>query len=372
MGKTVDMPNLALDAKLEETFPLGPTGPYQQAPPISVGTLEMTVIPPHYPASLAEALAMVQAEIPEVLKAETAKIEKEGKKGYTYNFADLSAVTRVILPRLGKVGLSFITKPTLIEGRLYLVYKLLHVSGETEEGVYPLPSSGGPQEIGGAITYARRYVLCSITGVAPGDDDDAAEAQAAHKRGQQAPQQSEMSKFERDTGLVMLYPPSAEQRTTAGPVVMLAAFQQALDFAICIGEHSAWDGTPVAGGDTWGSLLQARILDEVAHADTGEQVNAIWTKLKAAVLLTEEVALVIKERAAALKERNAKAYDTITGQVLNATLEDIADSTGPVGVSITEAFVQGRITDEQRKELITLVGERIAKLQREQNQKAAE
>jgi hypothetical protein len=36
----------------------------------------------------------------------------------------------------------------------------------------PPPTRGTPQQIGSALTYARRYILCAVTGVAPGGEDD--------------------------------------------------------------------------------------------------------------------------------------------------------------------------------------------------------
>lgn len=116
---------------------------------------------------LAEALAAFQAEIPSVVKGKT------GDAGsYKYQYADLSDVTEKVLPLLGKHGLSFSAKPTHNErGAFVLAYTLRHVGGESDSGEYPLPN-GNAQQIGSAITYARRYVLCAVTGVAPGGDDD--------------------------------------------------------------------------------------------------------------------------------------------------------------------------------------------------------
>lgn len=132
-------------------------------------------------ANLAAALAAFQAEVPTVAKGNTAA----AFGGYKY--ADLTDVTERVLPTLAKHGLSFLAAPTLIGGGLaeqslfVLDYSLMHESGESVTGKYPLPSGGKPQEIGSAITYARRYALCAVTGVAPGgDDDDAAAAQVAH------------------------------------------------------------------------------------------------------------------------------------------------------------------------------------------------
>lgn len=132
--------------------------------------------------NLTAALAAVQAELPRIAKGETAEVETRTGRKYTYSYADLADVSQVILPLLGKNDLAWITKPTFNEaGKFVLVYKLRHVSGEEEVGEYPLPT-GTPQEIGSAITYARRYCLCSVTGVAPDSDDDDAAA-ASHRRG---------------------------------------------------------------------------------------------------------------------------------------------------------------------------------------------
>ena len=127
--------------------------------------------------SLAQAMALVQTKLPRIERDKTADVKTE-KTHYKYTYADLAQVTAKLMPILGDHGLSFIARPTLHEGKLVLDYQLLHVSGESLSGQYPLPSSGGPQQIGSAITYARRYCLCSVTGIAPEEDDDGAAAQA--------------------------------------------------------------------------------------------------------------------------------------------------------------------------------------------------
>ena len=137
-----------------------------------------------YPATLAESLAVFQASPPKIGKGNTADVKNEqGKKLYSYDYANLADVNEEVLPRLGAVGLAFISRPTMLDGQFVLAYSLVHVSGEREDGVYPLPTNGKPQAIGGAITYARRYCLCAVTGVAAaGDDDDAGAAQAEHRQ----------------------------------------------------------------------------------------------------------------------------------------------------------------------------------------------
>jgi ERF superfamily len=144
------------------------------------------------PASLAEALAALQGQLPRVAKAHEAKVETRTGGNYKYAYADLTDVSAVLLPLLAKLGLSFTACPTLRDdsGEFVLTYHLWHVSGGDIMGWYPLPDPArvGPQDLGKAITYARRYALCAITGLAPGgDDDDAAGQQEAKARPRNVP-----------------------------------------------------------------------------------------------------------------------------------------------------------------------------------------
>lgn len=129
-------------------------------------------------AGIAEALVEFQKELPRIVKDSTAKIPTKGGGGYSYSYADLTAVTDKIIPRLANHGLAWSSQPTLHDGVFVLHYTLLHgESGESIEGDYPLPGGNlGPQDLGKAITYARRYALVAVTGVAPGGDDDDAQS----------------------------------------------------------------------------------------------------------------------------------------------------------------------------------------------------
>lgn len=126
---------------------------------------------------LAAALAAVQAELPPVAKTKEAKVKGQTKDGrsfdYTYKYADLADVSAAVMPLMGKHGLAFTCQPTLRDdGKFGLAYQLLHESGELIDGWYPLDASMSVQQIGGHITYARRYVLCALTGVAAEEDTD--------------------------------------------------------------------------------------------------------------------------------------------------------------------------------------------------------
>ena len=119
----------------------------------------------------AAALAAVQAELPAVTKNRTADVGT-----YKYAYADLADVSAAIMPILGKHGLAFTALPGhQPNGKFGLRYYLLHKSGARLEGFYEIPEQGGIQQVGGRITYARRYVLCAVTGVAADEDTDARE-----------------------------------------------------------------------------------------------------------------------------------------------------------------------------------------------------
>lgn len=144
--------------------------------------------------NLAAALAAFQAECPPVRKGSTATVNGKSKTGapvsYSYAYADLSAIHEVIDPIKGKHGLSFSARPTMsADGSFELRYALRHESGEMVTGIYPLPPVDrmGPQDLGKAITYARRYAECSVLGVAPGGDDDDAHDAQKHYEARQAP-----------------------------------------------------------------------------------------------------------------------------------------------------------------------------------------
>ena len=135
-------------------------------------------------SELAKALAEVQANLPAIVKGETAKVETKTGGSYSYTYADLADISEQLLPLLTKHGLSFAACPHLRDdGQFVLRYALLHTSGEERGGDYPLPLQGGPQAQGSAITYARRYVVCATTGVAPEDDDGRAAQQASQRQG---------------------------------------------------------------------------------------------------------------------------------------------------------------------------------------------
>jgi hypothetical protein len=124
--------------------------------------------------NLAAALAAFQAEMPTVHKGQTARIPgKDGRSGYSYQYADLADVAKVAHPLLAKHGLSFTTRPRHLEGVGFVLEGVLRHSEADQEDVGQLPITGrSAQDLGSSLTYLRRYLLGCMTGIVTDEDED--------------------------------------------------------------------------------------------------------------------------------------------------------------------------------------------------------
>lgn len=116
-------------------------------------------------AKLAEALAKAQGAMKHAVKDSDNPYFKS-------KYADLASVWDVCRRELSENGLAVVQMPSFHEGQMKLTYILMHSSGEYIGDELPMtPVKSDPQGIGSAITYARRYTLAGIAGVATEDDD---------------------------------------------------------------------------------------------------------------------------------------------------------------------------------------------------------
>jgi len=121
---------------------------------------------------LAAALAKAQGAM------QNAKYNKVVNfSGRSYKYADLASIIDAIRKPLSDNGIGWTQTIEIRDGGLILSTMLLHTSGQYIKSEYPLPSSGKPQEMGSATTYAKKYSLSAIVGIAADDDDDANVAQ---------------------------------------------------------------------------------------------------------------------------------------------------------------------------------------------------
>src|SRR6201984_3134704 len=130
--------------------------------------------------ALAAALAKAQAEIANPEKSLTATIvsplPREGSR--TFRYAPLSSGLDLVRKCLGQHEIATV-QTTAIDrdsGLISLTTTLVHVSGEwlsSDWPVCPLTETAVPHRLGAALTYARRYALFTLVGIAGEDDLDA-------------------------------------------------------------------------------------------------------------------------------------------------------------------------------------------------------
>ena len=127
---------------------------------------------------LGAALAAAQAEMT------GAKRDSENPF-FKSKYADLASVREACLPALNKHGLSVCQLPRLVSGGegawiVEVETLLLHSSGEWLRDTIAVPvTKADAQGVGSAITYARRYALGALAGVASEDDDGNAASKPA-------------------------------------------------------------------------------------------------------------------------------------------------------------------------------------------------
>src|SRR5690349_14949873 len=113
--------------------------------------------------NLAAALAKFQGNI-EAIKKDSVNPYFKSK------YADIAAIIEAIKKPLSENGLSYAQFPTGFGG---LTTILMHTSGEWIEDTMEMkPTDDKPQSAGSALTYARRYALGAILGLATEEDDD--------------------------------------------------------------------------------------------------------------------------------------------------------------------------------------------------------
>src|SRR6266508_1238037 len=131
-------------------------------------------------ADLASALAKAQTELinPEKLLTATIRTGRVGEAERTFRYAPLSSGLDIVRKTLGQHEIATV-QTTAIDpaaGIVNLTTLLAHASGEwiaSDWPVCPIAETANPQRMGAALTYARRYALFTLVGIAGEDDLDA-------------------------------------------------------------------------------------------------------------------------------------------------------------------------------------------------------
>src|SRR5271170_5399919 len=135
--------------------------------------------------AIAAALAKAQAELtnPEKALVATIRASNPRDQDQTFRYAALSSGLDIVRKALGGHEIATV-QTTAIDneaGLIRLTTTLAHSSGEwlsSEWPVCPIAETAAPRRMGAALTYARRYALFTLVGIAGEDDLDAPDLNA--------------------------------------------------------------------------------------------------------------------------------------------------------------------------------------------------
>ena len=143
--------------------------------------------------TIAGALAKAQAELANPEKSLTATIRSPfpRESDRTFRYASLASGLDIVRKALGKQEIATVQTTAIDEaGLIRLTTVLAHSSGEwvsSDWPVCPVSETAAPHRMGAALTYARRYALFTLVGIAGEDDLDAPDLGAAPKAGADQP-----------------------------------------------------------------------------------------------------------------------------------------------------------------------------------------
>lgn len=127
---------------------------------------------------ISAALAKSWAEIENPKHNKTVQVKTKNGGQYTFDYADLGTIFDEAKRVFKENGISILQNAytETVEGNLMIAVEtmLLHSSGEwVKSQPLKMPSSMNMQDMGGQITYMKRYSLSAMLGIASESDDDA-------------------------------------------------------------------------------------------------------------------------------------------------------------------------------------------------------
>jgi hypothetical protein len=216
--------------------------------------------------SFFDALAKFQNEIPTIERTKPMK-SKDGTIKYRY--APLETIVNQVKEALKNNGLSYTLKTTQTDGAITVTCEAHHTAGHTEPTSVTVPIGSdymtAQQQVGAALTFAKRYAFCDAFGIMTGDEDtDANENETTPPTKVETPQ------------------PKAQDHTKPQTAASKDTPTQAQLRRMVVGETAKMDAS--AKATYWGGLLMEAGIDEskklISDLDAAEcsQVAAVIEK----------------------------------------------------------------------------------------------
>ena len=195
-------------------------------------------------AAIATALAKAQTELSNPEKAMVGTIyNNRSDISQSFRYASLSSGLDIVRKALGghQIAIAQTTDIDRASGTVNLTTLLLHTSGEWISSDWPvcqLSETSAPRRMGAALTYARRYALFTMVGIAGEDDLDAPldvtnDAEEGHKavaagpaNPNRSPAQARPSQFQPGNGTS---PPVREKLSAEGSAAISAQLVQEIE-----------------------------------------------------------------------------------------------------------------------------------------------
>ncbi len=249
--------------------------------------------------ALAAALAKAQGEITNPEKALTAVIPSPFPRedARTFRYASLASGLDSVRKALSQYEIATLQTTRIDQdaGHVQLTTILAHSSGEwisSEWPVCPVSETAAPHRMGAALTYARRYALFALVGIAGEDDLDAPSAMRT-SMGPIEPPLARMNEFVK------------EPRSNSGRATKTLAPEDSL-------------------------RLRHELIEEISHLSTGEEL-ALWAhkRLASKNALTVEDAIEVEAAYSTLLQKDTRetSQEVEAGQLKHSPEEQISRST---------------------------------------------
>lgn len=200
--------------------------------------------------ALAAALAKAQAELVNPEKSQVAVVTPSGSSGpeRSFRYAPLASGLDIIRKTLGRHEIATVQTTRIDDGAglVRLTTTLAHASGEwilSEWPVCPISETAVPHRLGAALTYARRYALFTLVGIAGEDDAEARDLPTPEARdGAAQPMSAETSRAATEPLLTRRLPRRATTVpfTTTDSAVLREQLEAELSHSCSVEELTAW------------------------------------------------------------------------------------------------------------------------------------
>ena len=293
-------------------------------------------------AALAAALAKAQANLVNPEKSLTATIRsgRAGEGERSFRYAPLSSGLEIVRKALGRQEIATVQTTAIDQaaGQVNLTTMLAHASGEwiaSDWPVCPIADMATPHRMGAALTYARRYALFTLVGIAGEDDLDAPDLQEGEGAPSSSlPPTSELAAPPRPTADRIVNGSGGSPSDGGGYPSRTASNGRARAAA----KPAAPILTPDQSADLRGKLLTA-----VDGLTSGDQAAAwAYKALAAKNRLTAADAKLVE---AAFEQRIAKIPATPDGELIPgaAAIENSSPPQRPDGAGAGERSVDSQV-----------------------------